>query len=64
MEANNLDNDTFACFCYIPPKDSAMCNYQSQWNSFESEVMKFSTKGSILICEDMNVRTGMLCDYI
>ena len=50
MELNNLDNDTFACFCYIPPKDStAMCNYESQWNSFESEVIEFSNKGSILI---------------
>ena len=62
---NNLDNDTFACFCYIPPKDStAMCNYESQWNSFMSEVIEFSTKGSILICGDMNARTGTLCDYV
>ena len=65
IELNNLDNDTFACFCYIPPKDStAMCNYESQWNSFESEVIEFSNKGSILICGDMNARTGMLYDYV
>ena len=41
-----------------------MCNYESQWNSFESEVIEFSTKGSILISGDMNARTGMLCDYV
>ena len=65
QEPNNLDNDTFACFCYIPPKDStAMCNYESQWNSFVSEVIEFSTKGSILICGNMNARTGTLCDYV
>ena len=57
--------DVFCCFCYIPPINSVvMCNEASQWTAFELEVLNFSAKGKIIICGDMNARTGTLLDYI
>ena len=64
-DSSSRGNDIYICFCYIPPKDSTvMCNEESQWSTFESEVVRFSIKGSILICGDMNTRTGNMSDFI
>ena len=64
-DSSSRDNDIYICFCYIPPKDSTvMCNEESQWSTFETEVVRFSIKGSILICGDMNARTGNMSDFI
>ena len=49
----------------MPPKDSTiMCNRKSDWGTLEAEVIKFSNKGYLMICGDMNAWTGTLCDYV
>ena len=61
QEPNTLVNDVLPALLHLSEKFK---NFETQWNSFKSEVIKFSTKISILICGDMNVRTGTLCDYV
>lgn len=58
-------NKIFCCFCYMPPADSTVHSYEgSLWTSFEQEVLKYSMKGEIIICGDMNARTGTICDFV
>ena len=40
------------------------CNRQSEWSSFEFEIVKFTSQGDILVCGDLNARTGTQCDYV
>ena len=61
----NIEKDIFICFCYLPPKGSTIsCNRQSEWSSFEFEIVKFASQGDILVCGDLNARTGTQCDYV
>lgn len=39
-------------------------NEASQWSTIELEVVKYSAKGKVIICGDMNARTGSLCDSV
>ena len=49
----------------MPPADSTAALYEgSQWNSLEVEVLKYSMKGHILLCGDLNARTGLITDFI
>ena len=41
-----------------------MCNRKSDWGTLEAEVVKFSNNGYLMICGDMNARTGTLCNYV
>ena len=58
-------NDIYCCFCYMLPSDSmaTVCE-SSQRHVFEAEIMKYLIKGSILLCGDLNARTGNIADYI
>jgi len=59
------DMPVYCCFCYIPPMDSAVMTHESaQWHIFENEMMNYSTEGGILLCGDLNARTGHAKDYI
>ena len=57
----------FCCFCYMPPVDSmATLNEASQWSTFQPEVEKYAmaTRGKIILCGDLNARTGNCRDFI
>ena len=60
-----IKEELFICFCYIPPMGStATCHNDAEWRCFESEVIQMAGKGNILLCGDMNARTGSKNDYI
>ena len=49
----------------MPPADStAALHKASQWNSLEVEVLKYCMKGHILLCGDLNARTGLITNFI
>ena len=49
----------------MPPQGSTIsCNRTSEWSSFEHEIVKFSLDGDLILCGDLNARTGTMCDYI
>lgn len=58
--------DTFICGCYIPPEHSSYGKDHSIkiWDCLERDVEIFSTKGNVIVCGDMNARTGSTVDYI
>ena len=59
------ESDTYICFCCLPPADStSTLNEGSHQLAFEREIVSYLLKGNILICGDMNARTGTLKDYI
>ena len=49
----------------MPPQDSTIsCNRTSERGSLEREIVKFSLDGDLILCGDLNARTGTMCDYI
>ena len=55
----------FCYFCYMAPSNSVvMCNSESQWETLEAEVVEYVSKGRVLICGDLNARTGEGKDFI
>ena len=49
----------------MPPQGSTItCNRASEWGSLECEILKFSCEGDIVLCGDLNARTGTIGDYI
>ena len=64
-DINTSYNNTFICFCYMPPEGStAMCNNNIDWSSLKLEVAGFSSEGNVILCGDLNARTGNQLDYI
>ena len=65
IKLQNKQKYIFICFCYMPPQGSTIsCNRTSEWGSLEREIVKFSLDGNLIICGDLNARTGTMCDYI
>ena len=65
IKLQNKQKYIFICFCYMPPQGSTIsCNRTSEWGSLEREIVKFSLDGDLIICGDLNARTGTMCDYI
>ena len=61
----NLRDDIYACSCHMPSADSTSALHEgSQWNSLEVELLKYSMKGHILLCGDLNARTCLTSDFI
>ncbi len=54
--------DVFLCAVYIPPSESPYYN-EEIFESLHSEINHFQAQGSVLICGDLNARTGSLPDY-
>ena len=49
----------------MPPQGSTIsCNRTFEWGSFEHEIVKFSLDSDLILCGDLNARTGTMCDYI
>ena len=64
-EQNEATKKIFICFCYMPPQGSTItCNRASEWGSLECEILKFSCEGDIVLCGNLNARTGTIGDYI
>ena len=54
--------DVFLCALYIPPSESPYYN-EDIFESLHSQINHFQAQGSVLICGDLNARTGSLPDY-
>ena len=61
-----INKDIYLCCCYLIPQNSSTFT----WNDIDicdildTEVSKYGTFGDILLCGDLNARTGNLLDYI
>ena len=61
-----LENDHFLCYAYIPPENSPYYQKRQQdtLDYIESDIQKYSSFGSILLCGDLNARTGIKEDFV
>ena len=61
-----LPEDVFMCYAYIPPENSSYYKARGQdtLSFIEDDIQKFSDKGSVFLCGDLNSRTGCEPDYI
>ncbi len=64
-----LDKDFFSfsshvylCAAYVPPQSSQSAN--STYLQMQKDIARFSKYGDIMLCGDLNARTGCLKDYI
>ena len=59
-----MQSDLFACFCYIPPKESIYFkNVETDlFDLLEKGIRHYSDFGSVMVFGDMNAKTGMLSD--
>ena len=51
------------CAAYIPPSESSYYN-ENSFSVLEDEISHYQAQGSVLICGDLNARTGVEPDYI
>ncbi len=58
-----LDKDLFICGLYIPPSDSPYYD-DEVFDTLHEEMNPYQTLGKILLCGDLNARTGSELDYI
>ena len=62
-EAVSTDKDVFMCAAYIPPSESPYHN-ESSFSILEDEISRYQSQGNVLICGDLNARTGTEPDLI
>jgi exonuclease III len=62
----SFENDVYMCVCHIPPHNSTytLRNGDTVLEEISSDVTKFSQIGHVVICGDLNARTGKKVDYI
>lgn len=62
----NFQKDLFLCLAYIPPSQSIYTNNMQQdlLDLLEKDISLYKTKGDIMICGDLNARTGNRQDFI
>ena len=62
----NFRKDLFLCLTYIPPSQSIYANNMQQdlIDLLENDILLYKTKGDIMICGDLNARTGSQQDFI
>ncbi|CAC5393226.1 E3.1.11.2 [Mytilus coruscus] len=62
----NLNDDLYICFAYIPHKKSNF--YHICDNDFHDDIenifLEYKYKGSVIVCGDMNSRTGEINDVL
>lgn len=59
-------SDIFLCATYIPPRNSTY-NIQQVVDIIDllqNDIQEFSSKGDIIVCGDLNARTGNAMDFI
>ena len=56
----NFQRDLFLCLTYLPPGQSTYANNMQQdlLDSLEKDISLYKTKGEVMICGDLNARTG------
>ena len=61
-----FDKNLYLCCCYLIPQNSSTLTWNDINNCeiLETEVLSYSQLGNILICGDLNARTGTLKDYV
>ena len=61
-----LEKDYYLCYAYIPPENSSFYKSRGQdtLSFIESDIVKYSKLGPIILCGDLNARTKNLPDYI
>ena len=61
-----LESDVYLCAVYIPPANSSYTKHLSYdiLELIEKDILKFKSKGEILICGDCNARTAINLDVI
>ncbi len=56
-------HNLYLCALYIPPHDSPYYNEQS-FLQLQTDILHFQSRGQVLICGDLNARTGREIDYV
>ena len=56
------ESDIFLCALYIPPSESPYYN-EEIFENLHSQINDFQAQGKVLICGDLNARTGSLPDF-
>ena len=51
------DRDLFLCTVYIPPIDSPYYSEET-FPNLHTQICRFQAQGNVLICGDLNARTG------
>ena len=62
-EVVSTDKYIFMCTPYIPPSESPYYN-ENSFSILEDEISFYQTQGNMLICGDLNARTGTEPDLI
>ena len=57
-----LDKPLYFSIVYFPPENSVCSIEHDLYGILSSNIVHFSSKGYVLICGDLNARTGMLND--
>ena len=62
-----MPQDLLLCACYIPPEGSEFYKKNGKMIDpfivLEEEILRYKSKGNILVMGDMNARTGTLVDF-
>ncbi|XP_048053738.1 uncharacterized protein LOC125272717 [Megalobrama amblycephala] len=61
-QLSQTTKDIFLCAIYIPPSESPYYN-ENIFETLHSQINHFQAQGCVLICGDLNARTGSLLDY-
>lgn len=59
----STDRHIFLCATYLPPAESPYYNEET-FSVLQDEICHFQTKGNVLICGDLNARTGNEPDFV
>ena len=61
-----IEEDYYLCYAYIPPVNSSYYTKRDQdtLEYIEADIQKFSEKGLVLLCGDLNLRVGCETDFI
>ena len=62
----SLKNDLYVCITHIPPQNSSytLRNGDNTLEEIFNDVSKYSELGDVILCGDLNARTGMKYDFI
>ena len=62
----NFQNNLILCLAYIPSNQSTYATNMQQdlIDLLENDILLYKTKGDIMICGDLNARTGSQQDFI
>lgn len=61
-----LECDLYLCYAYIPPANSEFYKNRQDdtWDYIENDIAKYSHLGSVILCGDLNARTGRKNDFV